>query len=279
LRTARGLAAALVVTLAACKHDPPASADAATADAAVSPPVDAGATATAHDAGADPHGYADKVRAWNDALNRKDMAALGPMYNAKSIVFYGTAGTTRAAVVKAKTGYLAKHPDFSQKIADLSVTGGRVTFAKTSTVGGKTTTYAAYLDFENGLVSQEGDETTDKNREDAREAGENCEDAVAAIVADQVRKASNECLELVDAAHDPTVHCGGMTIAPTASDPTWTFQTFIDHPEHIETLSFATVDLDKATATEMRGGEEKTLKFDRRAMDEAIRICANKPPK
>ena len=294
MRTARALAAALlVVALAGCKKDePPRLAE----DAAPPVVVDAATAAAADSGGAtDPHGYGDKVRGWNEALNRKDLVALAAMY-APNVLFYGSRAASRDGVGKAKKGYLAKHPDWVQKVTDVQVKGTRATFAKTVTVGGKTTTYAAYLGFDSGgLIAVEGDETTDKNRlaaltapndeaSSAVDAGddERCEDAAMAVVSKELRRLNRYCAKVVDGAHDDSIHCGGQDQPPVPGAPEWTFHIFVDHEDHLETLAFVSVDLSARTASEVGPAtdsiDEKPIAFDPKVMENAVATCAKYPP-
>ncbi len=285
MKRSKASAATLVLALAAgvagaaCKQQP--AGEVADAGAAVAV-VDA-ATVTSRADAADPEGYGAKVQAWNDALTRKDTSALAAMYAPKDVLFYGAHGLTREAVVKAKSGYLAKHPDFVQTVADVHVKQWRATFAKTVTEGGKTTTYAAYLAFENGLIAVEGDETTDKNREAAAAVkdGDRCGLAAAGLVTKQMHDAIATCQKWVDQSHDPSVHCGGMDEPPMPGQPAWTFEVHIDHPERIEPVAFISVDLTKRTVTEdglVMEGEEKPFAVDPKAMDDAVATCAKYPP-
>jgi hypothetical protein len=289
LRRVRWLSAALLVTLAGCKTERASE----SADASPALTVPAADTATAlvdaavprtdggkHRSGLDPNGYAAKVQAWNDALNRKDGKALGAMYAPTEIAFYGTYWLDRAQTVKAKAAYFAKHPDFAQTVDDIEVRGSRATFAKTTTVDGKATTYAAYLFFTKGLITVESDETTDKNRQAARDEGDRCQNAAAGVVTKVIHDAMEQCLKTVDEAHDPTVHCAGMD--QPSGGLAFTFEIFIDHPEHIEPLVFVNVDVGKRTATEeglLTEGEERPVAFDPKVMEDAVKTCAEHPPK
>ena len=198
-------------------------------------------------------------------------------------------------MTQAKKGYLAKHPDWLQKVADVQVKGTRATFAKTVTVAGQTTTYAAYLGFgSGGLIAVEGDETTDKNRlaaltaqsdqAAASDAGddERCEGAAMAVVSKELRRLNRYCATLVDGAHDDSIHCGGQDQPPMPGAPEWTFHIFVDHVDHLETLAFVTVDLSARTASEMGPATDaidgKALAFDPKLMDAAIATCAKYPP-
>ena len=241
-----GAFALAMLLLVACKRD--AASESAVDAAPAAEPFDAAvavAPVANGDAGArrlaatDPHGYAGKVQAWNDALTRKDMGALAAMYAPRLLMFYGARGMTRAQVLQAKTDALTRHADFTQTIADVRVQGSTVNFAKTSTVDGKTATYAAYLDFDEkrGLIDVESDETTDRNRAVAK-VQDACENAASAVVSKMLDREMAECQKTVDDAHDPAIHCGSMGEPPSAGSPAWTFGVFIDHPEHIETLAF-----------------------------------------
>jgi hypothetical protein len=291
---ARSVATALLVAavgLAGCKTEkasesidasPTATvpvADTATALFDAAPPRTDGGKRRS---GLDPNGYAAKVQAWNEALNHKDVTALGAMYAPGEIAFYGAYWLSRAQVLKAKSGYFAAHPDFAQTVDDIDVQGSRVTFAKTSTVDGKATTYAAYLFFTKGLISVESDETTDKVRQSSKRPfdGERCQDAAGAVVAKVIQDNMDRCQKTVDQGHDPAVHCAGMD-QPNGG-LAFTFEVFIDHDEHVEPVVFVNVDVGRRTATEegvATEGEERPVAFDLKAMDDAVKICAEHPPK
>ena len=90
----------------------------------------------------------------------------------------------------------------------------------------------------------------------------------------------DSCQAAVHDSHDPAVHCAGMD--QPGGGLAFTFEIFIDHPEHIEPLVFVNVDVGKRMATEegvATDGEERPIAFDPKVMEDAVKICAQHPPK
>lgn len=109
-----------------------------------------------------------RVQAWNAALNKADITALGPLY-ADQVQAYGTT-MSRAACLEGKKAWLAKNPGFKQELgADFWVCttpeGIQLSFTKTSGLPGKTKSVEAYLVFdrETLLILRESDLVTDAN--------------------------------------------------------------------------------------------------------------------
>ena len=125
---------------------------------------------------ADPKERADfsaYVQDWNDAHNKKDVAAFSRMY-ADSLVFYGDR-TSKNACIEKKLSAFRKQPDFLQRIPDaiavqeVGTDQVRCDFSKQVSSNGEARTYAGYLIFERmgdtWRIVNEGDKTTDKNLE------------------------------------------------------------------------------------------------------------------
>lgn len=109
-----------------------------------------------------------RVQAWNAALNKADMTALGPLY-ADQVQAYGTT-MSRAACMEGKRAWLAKNPGFKQELDGIfwvctTPEGIQLSFTKTSGLPGKTKTVEAYLVFdrETLLILRESDLVTDAN--------------------------------------------------------------------------------------------------------------------
>lgn len=114
----------------------------------------------------------EALDAWNDAHNKHDARALEVLYAAR-VAFYATTQTNEDCVAK-KAAAFAKAPDFTQSLSNIKFNSDDparqakeftlVTFRKTSTIGGKSTTVSASLGVApDGLITFESDgPTTDK---------------------------------------------------------------------------------------------------------------------
>ncbi len=157
----------LVVALfVACKLERNAAPTAVDAAAIPIPSARAAASGSARSARPDPFAEPRFVLVkWNAAHGSHDVHALEALY-APTVRYYGQT-LSGAACAKGKAAAFAKSPDYAQTVRDASFTkqdsSWLVSFTKTSTSGGKSTDYPAFLVVEHGRIAEESDKITDAN--------------------------------------------------------------------------------------------------------------------
>jgi ketosteroid isomerase-like protein len=175
----------LLLAIGACRT--PSSGATPSLQASSDPAAEAEGAALAHPASPPPQAETPEappdsvVHAWNEALSRHDLEALGALYAAQ-VLFYGT-NLTRDACVQAKREAFRKTPDYRQKLRDDRVTiepidaeHVRARFTKISSASGKDHAFEAslVLSHEDGQwrIAEESDQATDSRH------AQTCEDAV-----------------------------------------------------------------------------------------------------
>ena len=253
------------------------------------PSASGGANASASGSGAAPVAVDPleaRARAWNDALNTKSAAALLPLY-AQSVRFY-TVKTPRETLLREKGIAFRAHPDFHQTVDRFVIAGSRVAFRKEVSYGGKTRAYDAYLEFKNGEIVVEGDQTTDANVVAKANAGvtdaaafsgttaQRCNDAIALVAKEPINDFMSSCAESVKKAGATDVGCAVTTLPPEQGKSDWAVRMYEDHPDHTVSLGWIDVDPEAGTVTDIISNAKVT--FDPRAMALAAKECAPTPP-
>jgi ketosteroid isomerase-like protein len=226
------------------------------------------------------HALRALVLSWNAAINAHDAERVGALY-ADDVELYGTK-MSRDRAIAAKKGAFVRHA--RDEIADLAVDeGGRATFTKkTTSKDGKTIEVLGYLEARQvqgaWKIVVEGDTTTDRNLERARER--RCTSAVLAIVhaTDEAKRAmaSIEQGAKKQPASDP-VNVAGRVMPPQAGSSEWYVGICEDHADRMLCLNHFEVSKDTGVVRYMgiEGSDPDwhAIKTDPRLMADVVSSC------